>query len=75
MDQPQRVSCPNPLCDKAFTSDDAVCSHLSILGSDCGEWANELVSKMLYKEAEELVDEDGVYVSFWTVTRLTHLRR
>jgi hypothetical protein len=41
--------CPNPLCNKVFRNNDLVCSHISVTGSDCAQWAIDFLDRMLYQ--------------------------
>src|ERR1700722_19124610 len=42
----QQYPCPNPLCDKVFSTGDLVCLHLAVPDSFCSCWAMDIIDRI-----------------------------
>ena len=42
----RQYPCPNPLCDKVFSTGDLACLHLAVPDSFCSRWAMDIIDRI-----------------------------
>ena len=50
--------CPNPLCNISFLSTDDVCAHLSVPGTPCTIWTQDLVHNLFGRDTVQHLEDD-----------------